>query len=167
MRTWSNAKGDGKLFSVDLLDAAGGEIKATAFNGDADRLFPLFQIGKVYCVGKFTLKMANPRYSRLNNDYEISIQSDSVVEEVDDDAEIQQQVFAFRTIKQVETTKPEVSIDIIGIVTGVGPISSITTKKGNDLNKRVISLFDDSGCASRWCECSCDVLICVLFRVAP
>jgi hypothetical protein len=31
-RTWSNAKGEGSLFSVDLLDAQGGQIKATMFS---------------------------------------------------------------------------------------------------------------------------------------
>ena len=31
-RTWQNDKGNGSLFSVDLLDAHGGQIKATMFS---------------------------------------------------------------------------------------------------------------------------------------
>jgi len=33
-RSWANAKGEGSLFSVDLLDAQGGQIKATMFKVD-------------------------------------------------------------------------------------------------------------------------------------
>ena len=31
IRTWSNAIGDGKLFSMDMMDGT-GEIRGTAFN---------------------------------------------------------------------------------------------------------------------------------------
>jgi ssDNA-binding replication factor A large subunit len=36
VKTYTNAKGDGKLLSVDLLDAQGGEIRATMFNEQVD-----------------------------------------------------------------------------------------------------------------------------------
>ena len=32
MRTWSNARGEGRLFSIDLIDRDGTLIQATAFN---------------------------------------------------------------------------------------------------------------------------------------
>lgn len=48
-RTWANAKGEGSLFSVDLLDAQGGQIKATMFK------LPLHAIhasqNEILCVG--------------------------------------------------------------------------------------------------------------------
>jgi replication factor A1 len=34
IRRWSNAKGDGTLFNVDLLDEHGGEIRGTFFKGE-------------------------------------------------------------------------------------------------------------------------------------
>ena len=46
VRTWSNAKGEGKLFSVTLLDDS-GEIKATGFNDSVDKLYPLLEEDKV------------------------------------------------------------------------------------------------------------------------
>ena len=46
IKTWSNQKGDGKLFSVTLMDET-GEIKATAFNAVVDELFDKLQEGKV------------------------------------------------------------------------------------------------------------------------
>lgn len=37
LRRWSNARGEGKVFSFDLLDVDGGEIRVTAFNDEADK----------------------------------------------------------------------------------------------------------------------------------
>ena len=37
MRTYHNARGDGKVLGVDLLDAEGGEIKAVCFGDAAER----------------------------------------------------------------------------------------------------------------------------------
>ena len=38
IRTWSNSRGDGKLFSMDLMDDS-GEIRATAFNAECDKFY--------------------------------------------------------------------------------------------------------------------------------
>lgn len=46
IKTWSNSKGEGKLFSMDLLDDS-GEIRLTAFKDQADLLFDLI---KVFCL---------------------------------------------------------------------------------------------------------------------
>lgn len=43
MRTWSNKQGDGKLFSMDLMDES-GEIRATCFNETADKFFDIIQV---------------------------------------------------------------------------------------------------------------------------
>jgi ssDNA-binding replication factor A large subunit len=37
VRHWQNNRGEGKLFSFDMLDAHGGEIRATAFNAACDK----------------------------------------------------------------------------------------------------------------------------------
>lgn len=43
VRTWSNSRGDGKLFSVDLLDES-GEIRATGFNNAVDQFYELLKV---------------------------------------------------------------------------------------------------------------------------
>lgn len=47
IRRWSNAKGEGTLFSIDLLDSDGGEIRATFFKEACDKFFPVLEEGKV------------------------------------------------------------------------------------------------------------------------
>lgn len=43
IRTWSNAKGEGKLFSIDLVDES-GEIRATLFRDQVDKFYNILQV---------------------------------------------------------------------------------------------------------------------------
>lgn len=43
IRSWNNAKGEGKLFSMDLMDES-GEIRATAFKEQCDKYYDLIQV---------------------------------------------------------------------------------------------------------------------------
>jgi hypothetical protein len=45
IRRWSNAKGEGTLFSIDLLDEGGGEIRGTFFKG----VFTCYRIKILLC----------------------------------------------------------------------------------------------------------------------
>lgn len=56
VRTYHNARGEGKVFSFDLVDSAGGEIKVTAFTDACDKFYDLIQKGRVYMVSKASLK---------------------------------------------------------------------------------------------------------------
>jgi replication factor A1 len=144
MKTWTNQKGDGKLFSVDLLDQEGGQIRATMFNDAADRLYPIFQQDKVYTISKGQLKLANKKFSRLPNEYEITLNNDAEVAFFGEDTSIQQQVFDFSTIERIQTREPDDFVDIIGIVQSVGPLGTILTKKQQEMKKRQITLTDQS-----------------------
>ena len=46
IRTWSNSKGEGKLFSMNLLDES-GEIRATAFKDECDKYYDMIEVNKV------------------------------------------------------------------------------------------------------------------------
>lgn len=55
IRTWNNARGEGKLFSMDLLDES-GEIRATAFNAECDRFYDLVEVNKVGSYDPFAAR---------------------------------------------------------------------------------------------------------------
>ena len=78
MRTFSSAKGDGSVFSLDLTDDS-GEIRATAWKECADRLYSSFEVGQTYLISRGQLKMANKKFSSLNNNYEITLSFDTQV----------------------------------------------------------------------------------------
>lgn len=43
IRTWSNSKGEGKLFSFDLVDDS-GEIRVTAFREQCEKFFDMIEV---------------------------------------------------------------------------------------------------------------------------
>lgn len=43
IRTWSNSKGEGKLFSCDLVDES-GEIRLTGFRDSVDKFYDYIQV---------------------------------------------------------------------------------------------------------------------------
>jgi len=118
MRTYTNARGSGKVFSVDLADDSvrsrfiflacalaipradpftsrvssplriapiQGEIRASAFNETAERLFPLLERGKVYIISRGSVRVVNAqqqRFTQVRNAYEISFDQNTTVTEV-------------------------------------------------------------------------------------
>jgi replication factor A1 len=83
IKTWSNQRGEGKLFNVTLMDET-GEIRGTGFNLVVDELYPKLEEGKVYYISKARVNLAKKKFSNLANDYELSLERNTEVEEVSD-----------------------------------------------------------------------------------
>ncbi|KAI8018159.1 Replication protein A 70 kDa DNA-binding subunit B [Camellia lanceoleosa] len=86
MWTYKNARGEGYEFNVELTDEDGTQIQATMFNEAAKKFYDKFQLGKVYYISKGTLKVANKQFKTVQNDYEMTLNENSVVEEASDEA---------------------------------------------------------------------------------
>ena len=147
VRHWQNNRGEGKLFSFDLLDADGGEIRATAFNAACDKFNELVHQGRVYRVSKGMLKPARKQFNSLNSDYEISLEPTSIVEEVADDPTIASQLYNFRSIQDVSSTNVGEIVDVLGVLVAVSEITALTRRDGSEAHKRTITLADASGCS--------------------
>lgn len=59
----------------------GTQIQATMFNEAAKKFYDKFQLGKVYYISKGTLKVANKQFKTVQNDYEMTLNENSEVEE--------------------------------------------------------------------------------------
>jgi replication factor A1 len=81
IKTWSNPRGEGKLFNVTLMDDS-GEIRGTGFNLVCDELYPRLEEGKVYYISKARVNLAKKKFSNVNNDYELGFERNTEVEEV-------------------------------------------------------------------------------------
>ncbi|XP_054610320.1 replication protein A 70 kDa DNA-binding subunit-like isoform X2 [Dunckerocampus dactyliophorus] len=80
IRQWSNSRGEGKVFSFDIVDES-GEIKITAFNKEVDKFFSLVEQNKVFLISKGSLKVANKQFNSLKNKYELEdIETDAIVD---------------------------------------------------------------------------------------
>lgn len=146
LRRYNNAKGDGKVFSFDLLDSDGGEIRITCFNAVVDRFYELIKVGKVYLISKGNLKPAQKNFNHLKNEWEIVLDATSTVDPCpDDDRSIPERQFDFKSINEIENVENNSIIDIIGIVTNVNPTTTILRKNGMETQKRIVILKDNSG----------------------
>ncbi|KAF8779979.1 hypothetical protein HU200_002253 [Digitaria exilis] len=146
IRRFHNAKGDGKVFSFDLLDSDGGEIRATCFNALVDRFYEAVEVGKVYVVSRGNLKAAKKDYNHLNNEWEIFLENQSTVELCpDEDSSIPAQRFSFTSIDKIEDSENNAIVDVVGVVTSVNPSTTIQRKNGMETQKRTITLKDMSG----------------------
>ncbi|KAI3775608.1 hypothetical protein L1987_50188 [Smallanthus sonchifolius] len=146
LRRYNNAKGDGKVFSFDLLDSDGGEIRVTCFNAVVDRFYDTIEVGKVYIISKGSLKPAKKNFNHLNNEWEIFLESSSTIDLCpDEDSSIPQQQFSFKPIIEIETAENNSIIDVIGIVISVKPCVPVQRKIGMETQKRDLNLKDQSG----------------------
>ncbi|XWS62261.1 hypothetical protein CRYUN_Cryun07bG0195000 [Craigia yunnanensis] len=146
LRRYNNARGEGKVFSFDLLDSDGGEIRVTCFNAVVDQFYNQIEAGKVYLISRGSLKPAQKAFNHLNNEHEIFLDSTSTVLPCyEDDNTIPRQQFHFRTISDVEGMENNSIVDIIGVVFFISPAASIMRKNGAETQKRTLHLKDMSG----------------------
>ncbi|XP_061659841.1 replication protein A 70 kDa DNA-binding subunit-like isoform X2 [Syngnathoides biaculeatus] len=131
---WSNSRGEGKLFSFEVMDES-GEIRITAFNSEVDKFFSLVE------QNKLPIK----RFTSLKNDYEITLGANSRIVPCDDDHDVPTVHYDFVPISQLEAKDPESIINVIGVCEEAGEVSLITTKAGKPLFKRALELTDASG----------------------
>lgn len=144
IKHWSNQRGEGKLFSVNLLDES-GEIKATGFNEQVDRFYPLLQENKVYLISKARVNIAKKQFSNLSNEYEIALENQTEIEECTDASDVPEVKFEFVPIDQLESVEPNQTCDAIGILDSYGDVSEIISKASQrPVSKRELTLVDQS-----------------------
>ncbi|KAL1494983.1 hypothetical protein ABEB36_010479 [Hypothenemus hampei] len=145
IRKWENARGAGQLFSMDLADES-GEIRCTAFREMVDKYFPLIEIDKVYYISKCQVKTANKQFNSLKNDYEMTMTSETIVEEcLDDDMSSLQTHYNFISINKIAEMEANETIDVIGVVTSVGDLQTFQARTtGRELKKKEVQLVDQS-----------------------
>lgn len=144
IRRWSNDRGEGCLFSVDLLDKDGGEIKATFFKDAVDQFYDKMHEGSVYLLGNGRLKLANRKFTSINNDYEINFGTDANIihDTVDGDATIEMVKYNFKTIDELSSMDVNQTSDLIAILKVAFDTQGIKGRDGRDLLKRDFILLD-------------------------
>uniref|UniRef100_A0A8C1T2Z3 Replication protein A subunit n=1 Tax=Cyprinus carpio TaxID=7962 RepID=A0A8C1T2Z3_CYPCA len=144
IRTWSNSKGDGKLFSMELVDES-GEIRATGFNHEVDKFYSLIEQGKVYYISKGSLKIANKQFSSLKNDYEMTLNGETSIIPCEDSHDVPKVQCDFVSIADLETREKDTIVDVIAVCKNTEDVTRIMTKNSREVSKRNIQLMDMSG----------------------
>ncbi|KAI1272443.1 replication factor-A protein [Xylaria sp. FL0933] len=144
IKTWHKASGEGKLFSVNLLDES-GEIKATGFNEQCDAFYDILQEGQVYYISTCKVNLAKKQFSNLPNDYELAFERETVIEKAEDQSSVPQVRFNFVNIAELQSIEKDSTVDVVGVLKDVGEVSQIVSKTTQKpYEKRELTLVDDS-----------------------
>lgn len=145
LRTWNNAKGEGKLFSFDVCDET-SEIRITAFRDMVDKFMDMIEIDKVYYISKCQIKPANKQYSKLKNDYEMTISSETVIQPCNEDTDtIPKLRYEFTPIAEIGEKEANSIVDVIAVCKDATDVVKLTAKTtGRELTKRDVTLVDQS-----------------------
>ncbi|RCK67721.1 Replication factor A protein 1 [Candida viswanathii] len=145
LRTWSNSKGEGKVFGVNFLDES-DEIKASAFNETAERAYRSLEEGKVYYISKARVQAARKKFNTLSHPYELTLDRDTEITECFDESDVPKLHFTFVKLDKIQNLEANSIVDVIGALKTVYPPFTITAKStGKEFNRRNIAIVDDTG----------------------
>ncbi|KAL7668568.1 hypothetical protein ACOME3_009265 [Neoechinorhynchus agilis] len=145
VRTWSNSRGEGRLFSFDIVDQS-GEMRVTAFNDVCDNFFSTLEVGKVYYMSKGTIKPANRQYTSIANDYEMTLNHDSIIEPCEDcEDDIPSAQYNFVHIKSLADKQVNTMVDVLAVIKSVTDTQVLTIRQSSkEISKRELILVDKS-----------------------
>lgn len=145
LRKFHNHRGDGLVISFELTDES-GSIRITGFTQHAQNIEDTVHFNRMYKVSRGSLRQANERWNRSTSQFEMTLDRNSVLEEVDDDGSFMQVKYNFTKIANLESIDVKGECDVVGVVTKIGPLSEIIIRStGEPCNKRSIEISDDSG----------------------
>ena len=104
----------GMVFSVELLDREGGEIRASLFNEAAEQRYDLMQCGRCFTLCNGSVRPAQKKYSVLKHGYELVFDGRCQIHMVDDDTDIGAVRLAVQKIASVTQMPVPSSVDICG-----------------------------------------------------
>ncbi|KAJ3749743.1 hypothetical protein EV360DRAFT_56864, partial [Lentinula raphanica] len=150
LKSYSSARGEGKFFNVTFMDET-GQTRATAFNAIADKLYPKLEEHKVYYVSKGKVNLAKKKFSNVQNDFEITLEAKSEIQECLETSNLPTIKYRFVTLQELHDL-PEGSncVDVIGVLKEYGDVSGVNSKATNRMmQKRDIILVDKSDLSVR------------------
>lgn len=145
IRTWNNARGEGKLFGVDLFGADGTKMRATLFRDAVDSFYDKIFEGKTYDFSGGQVKEANPDFNRgMTTDVELNLDGGAEITEIEEEADaVPAEPYDFVAIKDLDALEDNADVDVIGVIRGVDEVDQITSRRtGKQVSKRSVHIAD-------------------------
>eukprot|EP00177_Eucheuma_denticulatum_P005508 GFKZ01010015.1.p1 GENE.GFKZ01010015.1~~GFKZ01010015.1.p1 ORF type:complete len:662 (+),score=94.54 GFKZ01010015.1:285-2270(+) len=144
LRKFTNHRGDGLVISFELTDES-GSIRITGFTQQAQLVEDTVHFNRMYKVSRGSLRQANERWNRSTSQFEMTLDRNSVLAEIDDDGSFMQVKYNFTKIVDLDRIDVKGECDVVGVVTHIGPLNEIIIRStGEPCNKRSINITDDS-----------------------
>ncbi|GLJ32618.1 hypothetical protein SUGI_0656140 [Cryptomeria japonica] len=145
IKAYSTSTKNGHVFSFDIVDCDGSEIRITCFDEITKLHYNHVDIGSHYIISKGSVKEANARYNKLNSNLEITLSNTSIVKCCTNEEQADQQTAPFTPIGELFQLTNNTLVDVIGLVLYVGDIIPIHRKDGSQTQKFVVKINDLSG----------------------
>lgn len=136
------------MFSVELIDKDGGEIKAAFFGEAVDRFFDMLHERRMFSFSGGTIKRANKQYYS-RGEHEITFDERARIEPCDDDGRCPVAVYDFKPLLSVKDLPSGSFVDVAAIVVSTSGVVEQTLKAGGSKPKQDVTLLDDSGASIR------------------
>ncbi|KAJ3227107.1 Replication factor A protein 1 [Clydaea vesicula] len=149
MRSWKNARGEGKLFSLTFKDET-GEIRATAFNDAATQFFDLLQENQVtLSINDLVL---SDNSSSVDNEYEMSLDASTTITLCTDgtNASVPGVEYNRVLLGELGNYEKDTVIDIIAVVKSFGDSQTLISKAQKEYVRRDLVLVDESNYSVRF-----------------
>ncbi|GLJ20571.1 hypothetical protein SUGI_0374400 [Cryptomeria japonica] len=144
MHQYNTTKRNGQVFSFDIVDEEGCEVRITFFDEIEKFHYHRVEKGAWYVVSKGFVKDANIVYNKLNNHLEIILTETSVLKWCVPDVAETKKKSQFTPINEVLATSNNTLVDVIDVVVNIGEISVIRRKDGSTVKKRIVKINDMS-----------------------
>lgn len=147
MRTYKNAKGDGCVFSMIIIDSSQEPkncIKASCFNEVAEKFHAILKVGQVYIFSSADIKPRNARWNNTKHEAEQILNKNTTIEASDDSSSIPEKTYDFTPIIQVADMEKYTELDILACVLSIGDERSINLKAGGTSTVREYTIYDES-----------------------
>eukprot|EP00929_Paragymnodinium_shiwhaense_P013069 TRINITY_DN120926_c0_g1_i1.p1 TRINITY_DN120926_c0_g1~~TRINITY_DN120926_c0_g1_i1.p1 ORF type:complete len:742 (-),score=160.11 TRINITY_DN120926_c0_g1_i1:128-2353(-) len=144
IRRFTNSRGEGQLFKVELVDKDGAEINATFFGRAVDKYFEMIRPMQVYTFSRGQVKAANKRFDK--GDVVITFDDGAVIEVAEEDQGIRGVTYQFVPIAEIAQREVQTDIDVKGVITEVRDCITVMLRTSQkERAKREIVLWDNSG----------------------
>ena len=144
LREWKKSGSQGCVFDVDLLDAGGGEIRASFFNDAAKLWYDKMEVGKIFTLSRGSVRLANPQFNSCKHRFELAFDKTALVEECPNDEKIAAVLFHFAALRSLQSKTLPSAIDLCCVIISYEQPVAFTSRDGKNFVKRVLTVADDS-----------------------
>ena len=134
----------GRVFSVDLLDSANGEIQMSFFDTLCHRFYDEIKEGDVYCISGGKIKASEHRVTGSTHSFGIIADESTTVKSLPDDGSIPANSFQFTHLNEIKRIEKGNFVDVAAFVSYAGPLEFIEKRNtGAIVKKRTLLLTVD------------------------
>jgi replication factor A1 len=148
VRTYTNARGQGKVTSITIMDSSEkplNQIRLTMFGDTIDRYYELLQEKSIFIFQGLDVKPKNGKFNKTAHECELTLRRDAVIEAAPEDKKIAENTYNFELVSAIEGYERYHELDVLVMIQSNDGSESINLKNGEQKLKTAFTVFDESG----------------------